>query len=84
MPDFQNNLKVIEYGIKEKLFRDDINPDLANRSLFHLGRSIMDQNLYPFELFSRNEVVKNVFINYLKGISTLKGLDLINNLEQKF
>ena len=60
MPDYRNNIKVIERGIKEKLFRKDINPDIVNRCLYSLGRSTMDFDLYPFEEFSRREVVKNV------------------------
>lgn len=83
MPDYRNNKQVIEKGIKEKLFREDINPDLANRCLYNLGRSIMDYDLYPFDLFTRRDVIKNIFINYLRGISTPKGLELINILEQK-
>ena len=35
----------------------------------------MDFELYPFEEFTRREVVTNVFINYLKGISTNEGID---------
>lgn len=81
MPDYGNNQEVIETGIKEKLFRDDINPDLVNRCLYMLGRSIMDDNLFPFEQFARREVVKNVFINFLRGISTTEGNELINKLE---
>jgi TetR/AcrR family transcriptional regulator, cholesterol catabolism regulator len=84
MPDYRNNQQVIEKGIKEKLFRSDVNPDLANRCLYNLGRSILDNDMYPFEMFSRREVVKNIFINYLKGISTSKGLDLISRLEAQF
>jgi AcrR family transcriptional regulator len=84
LPDYQNNLKVIERGIKEKLFRNDINPDLVNRCLFFMVRSIIDNDLYPIEQFSRNEVAKNTFINYLRGISTLKGIKLINRLDVKF
>jgi AcrR family transcriptional regulator len=84
MPDYRNNIEVIEKGIKEKLFRKDINPDLVNRCLFSLVRSIMDQDLYPFEEFTRREVVKNIFISYLRGISTVEGVELINQLEVKF
>ena len=81
MPDYRNNIEVIDRGISEKLFREDINPDLVNRCLFSLGRSIIDDDLYPFEQFSRRDVVKHVFINYLKGISTPKGISLIEKLE---
>ena len=84
MPDYRNNKQLIERGIKEKLFRKDINPELVNRCLYSHVRSIMDQDLYPFEQFTRREVVKNIFINYLRGISTKVGIELINRLEAKF
>jgi TetR/AcrR family transcriptional regulator, cholesterol catabolism regulator len=84
MPDYRNNIQLIERGISENLFRKDINPDLANRCLYSMIRSIMDQELYPFEQFTRREVIKNSFINYLRGISTVEGLELVNNLEAEF
>lgn len=84
MPDYRNHQQVIEKGIEEGLFRSDVNPDLANRCMYNLGRSIMDNDLYPFEMFSRLDVVRNIFINYVRGISTSKGLELINQLEIKF
>jgi AcrR family transcriptional regulator len=84
MPDFRSNIQVIEKGISEKLFRKEINPDLVNRCLHSLGKSTMDNDIYPFEQFSRREVTKNVFIAYLRGISTEKGIDLINKLEKDY
>jgi AcrR family transcriptional regulator len=84
LPDFSSNVKVIEKGISEKLFRKEINPELVNRCLHSLGRSTMDNDMYPFELYPRREVIKNIFINYLRGISTEKGLDLINKLEKDY
>lgn len=84
MPDFRNNIQVIERGIKEELFRDDINPDIVNRCLYSLGRSALDYELYPFEEFTRRDVIKNVFLNYLKGVSTKKGIDMINSLEPTY
>jgi TetR/AcrR family transcriptional regulator, cholesterol catabolism regulator len=84
MPDYRANIQVIERGIKEKHFRKDINPEIVNRCLYLLGRSTMDFELYPFEDFSRREVIKNVFINYMKGISTIEGINLINILEAEF
>ncbi len=84
MPDYRNHMQVIERGIREKLFRKDINPDLANRNLYCMGRAVMDNDLFPFETFSRREVIKNGFINYLRGISTPAGLMLIDELESKY
>jgi AcrR family transcriptional regulator len=84
IPDYRNNRLVIERGIKEKHFRKDINPDLVNRCMDHLVRSIMNNDLYPFDQFTRRDVIRNVFINYLRGISTVEGVELINKLERKF
>lgn len=84
MPDYRNHYQVIEKGIKEGYFRKEINADLVNRCLYNLGRSVMDSDQYPYEQFSRREVIKSIFINYLRGISTSKGLTLINQLEVKF
>lgn len=84
MPDYRSNIQVIEKGISEKLFRKEINPDLVNRCLYSLARSAMDNNLYPFDQFSRREVIQNVFINYIRGISTPEGLNLINKLEKNY
>ncbi len=84
LPDYRNHFQVIEKGIKEGLFRKEINPHLVNRCLYNLGRSIMDNDLYPYEKFSRHDVIRNIFFNYLRGISTPKGLDLINKLEKEF
>jgi hypothetical protein len=83
MPDYGNNAEVIERGIKEKLFRKDLNTDLVNRCMYSFVRSIMDYDLYPFEEFSRRDVIGNTLINYLRGISTTEGLELINRLERK-
>jgi AcrR family transcriptional regulator len=84
MPDISNNVQLIEKGIKEKLFRKDINPDLVNRCFYSIAKSMMDQELFSFEKYSRREVMQNTFVNYLRGISTPAGLDLINKLELKY
>lgn len=84
MPDYRNYQEFLERGIKEKLFRKDVNTDIANRCLFSLFRSSMDPDLYPFEMFSRREIIRNLIINYLRGISTPAGINLINQLEHRF
>jgi AcrR family transcriptional regulator len=84
IPDYKNHQEIIDKGIADGFFRADVDSDIANRCLYFLGRSIMDDELYPFDLFSRNEVIRNTFLNYLKGISTTKGLDLIKRLETNF
>jgi len=84
MPDYRTNQEVIESGIKQKLFRKDIDADLVNRCLYMIFMSVMNQELFPFDQFTRREVLKAGVLNYLRGISTPEGLELINKLEKKF
>jgi TetR/AcrR family transcriptional regulator, cholesterol catabolism regulator len=84
LPGYKVNMLLIERGIKENYFRDNINPDVVSRCLYLLIRSIMDQDVFPSDGFTRREVVKNLFVNYLRGISTDKGLELINKLDSEF
>lgn len=84
MPDYRDNVKIIDKGIKQKLFRKNINPVIVNSCLYSLGRSIMDNDIYPYDEFTRKEVIKNVFINYLRGISTPEGVEFINKREEKY
>jgi AcrR family transcriptional regulator len=84
MPDYKYTQQVIERGIKEKLFRKDINPDLANRCMDSLGKSMMNNDIYPYDQFNRRDVIRNTVINYMKGISTPEGVELINKFERKF
>ncbi|HVN57950.1 MAG TPA: TetR/AcrR family transcriptional regulator [Bacteroidales bacterium] len=84
MPDYRSNIEVIVSGIKQKLFRKDINPDIVNRCLHVIFMSVMNQELFPYDQFTRKEVMKAGVLNYLRGISTEAGTELINKLEKKF
>lgn len=84
LPDYSNHQTIIENGIKDGYFRSDVDPDLANRCLYYLGTSIMNYELYPYETFKRKDVIRNTFINYLRGISTPKGYQLIDKHEAEF
>jgi len=44
--------------------------------------SVMNNDLYPFEQFSRRDVLKNTIVIYLKGIATPEGLEIIQKLEK--
>lgn len=84
MPDYRSTQMVIERGMRERYFRKDIHPDLVNRCMDSLAKSVFNNDLYPYDQFSRREVIASVLINYLRGISTPEGVNLINKLEKKF
>jgi hypothetical protein len=42
-----------------------------------------DKDLFPSENLSSRDMIRDFFINNIRGISTQKGLDLINFYEKK-
>lgn len=83
LPYVKNNEVIIERGIKEGIFRKDIDVKIINRCMLEVAKMSNDREIFPPDHFTDSEVIKNVYINYLRGISTQKGLDLINYHEKK-
>jgi AcrR family transcriptional regulator len=75
-PYFEENRIMLERGIKEGIFRSDIDIDLTNKCLLGMVR-MTERKDESLEEFSSQEMIKDFYVNYLRGISTPKGLDLI-------
>jgi hypothetical protein len=67
-------------GIKEELYRKTIDVAFISRLYFSSMISIKDIDLFPQQLFSINTLMENYLEYHLRGISTEKGLQLLNNL----
>lgn len=82
LPYFSNNSEILNRGIKEGVFRDDIDVEITNKCLLEVARVTNDRNIFPPDYFENKDVIRNFYINYLRGISTPRGLDLINKYEK--
>lgn len=82
IPFLRINAEIVNQGIKEGIFREDLDVQIINMCLFEVSKMSNDTELFPPDDFLRKDVIRNVYINYLRGISTQKGLDLINYYEK--
>lgn len=82
-PYLKNNIEVLKRGIKEGVFREDIDIDITNKCMLEVVRMSNDSNVFPPDDFPNKDVIRNFYINYLRGISTQKGLDLIDYHEKR-
>ena len=83
LPYFSNNSDILNRGIKEGVFRDDIDVEITNKCLLEVARVTNDKSVFPPDYFENKDVIRSFYLNYLRGISTQKGLDLINFYEKK-
>jgi AcrR family transcriptional regulator len=80
---YGSNSEILRRGIKEGVFRKDLNIEITNKCMEEVARMANDKNVFPPDDFLNKDVIRNFYINYLRGISTQKGLDLINFYEKK-
>lgn len=78
-----NNTEILKRGIKEGLFRKDIDIDITNKCLTEVARLANDTDDIATGSYPDEQVIRNFYINYLRGISTQEGLKHIDKYEKK-
>ncbi len=67
-------------GINEGLFRKDFDIKIVAK-LFHEQMNLIgDDNIFPKDEYNFQDIFKNLVINFVRGISTRKGSELIDHI----
>lgn len=90
--DFSDQIKskmkdFVTKGINEGVFRSEINPEIAAILIYEqigLLHNESGREVFPASKFSSAEVFEHIAINYIRGMSTLKGLELIDYYYNKY
>jgi len=82
VPFIDNNCEILRKGVEQGIFRDDLNVELTNKCMLEVAKITVDKEIFPPDHFPGAEVVRNFYLNYLRGISTAKGLELIDKYEK--
>ena len=68
---------MLKKGINEGLFRKEIEIEIVAKLLHEQFRIMSDEQIFPSLRYSRAIVFENIMINFLRGIATRKGLEII-------
>jgi AcrR family transcriptional regulator len=75
--DFSMTQKLLETGIEQGVFRDDINIDIVNRTL-HTLFDLFGHNSDMIDSgFDRKDMFDHILVPFFRGISTKKGRKLL-------
>lgn len=81
----KNNIKqfitLLERGVKEKLFRKEINTSIVAILLMEQFKLLNNEEVFSEEKFSRAEVFENIVMNFMRGIATQEGLAMIEKFD---
>jgi TetR/AcrR family transcriptional regulator, cholesterol catabolism regulator len=81
IPYISNNSEILKRGIDEGVFRNDINIELTNKCMQEVAKMANDKSVFPADAYTNKDILRNFYMNYLRGISTQKGLNLIDQYE---
>jgi AcrR family transcriptional regulator len=82
-PDHEAGVRILEQGISQDIFRGNINTDILSRAFRGIAGLANDEELFPPERFERREIMQNVMVSFMRGISTPKGIQLIDSMENE-
>jgi AcrR family transcriptional regulator len=75
--------KIIEEGVAQSFFRNDIYVDIVKVFFFSLMTTHNHNNKDLFQRYSIVDIFENTILCYIRGISTPKGLKLIDDVLQR-
>ncbi len=69
-------------GVKEGLFRNDLDYELISRLCEEMTRNVMEKELY--RLYDLQHIFRNIIIVFVRGFATKEGIAVIDKfLEQE-
>ncbi|MCU0377579.1 MAG: TetR/AcrR family transcriptional regulator [Bacteroidales bacterium] len=82
LPDYKGSENIIIKGIEQGHFRKEIDIEIVSRCFQGLGEMISDVSKFPPEKYLQRDLIKNVMVSYMRGISTPAGTEIIEQLER--
>ncbi|MGQ7868274.1 TetR/AcrR family transcriptional regulator [Sunxiuqinia sp. sy24] len=67
-------------GINEGLFRKEIHVDIVSKLFYEQINLISDEAVFPHDEYVFADLFKSLMINFIRGISTRKGIDLVDEM----
>jgi AcrR family transcriptional regulator len=76
-------LTLIRKGIKDGVFKEELTPEIVNEFWHEVMNIFMNEEIFPRNRFSQDDLFKNIIMPYFVGISTEKGKALIEKYFKK-
>lgn len=70
----------VKRGMEMGIYRENLNIEFVSRIYFSGVNSIKDHNLFPIQLFSMLHLMDDYLEYHLRGITTVKGREILNSI----
>jgi TetR/AcrR family transcriptional regulator, cholesterol catabolism regulator len=76
---FSQIYRLLRKGINENLFRKEINIEIVAKILMEQLNVLSNEKSFPRDKYKMEEVLECIIVNFMRGIATQKGLEIIEN-----
>ena len=76
--------ELAKWGIKDGLFRKDIDIQVTSKTVLALLELLKDNNRFPVTEFSKERLTFGIMLPYLRGVCTDKGVQQLQDQEELF
>lgn len=76
--EFSVSYAILEKGIREEIFRREINIEIVDNFLHELVNFLHNSERLKLLNLNKESILQNILLPYFRGICTRKGLDLID------
>ncbi|NSW45125.1 MAG: TetR/AcrR family transcriptional regulator [Bacteroidales bacterium] len=79
----ENISRFIEMGKEQELFRADVDSDIHAKLIYEQVNIIQNSDIFPPEKYSASKIFEQATFTFIRGISTEKGLTIIDKYYKK-
>jgi len=72
--------KLLRKGIEQELFREDIDISIVSKLFHEQNNLIVNEEIFPPGQYNLSDIFQNLTINFMRGISTIKGIETIERM----
>jgi AcrR family transcriptional regulator len=72
--------ELLQKGISEGLFRQEINIPIVAKLFYQQMNLLADEKVFPRNEYNYSDVFQSLTINFMRGISTTKGIEFIDKM----
>ena len=76
--DYNRIVSLLNKGVSEGLFREDINVEIIARLNLEQFKLLSNQELFPEDKYSMVDIFENIVINFVRGIVTEQGSEILD------
>ncbi len=77
-------VQLADAGIKDGIFQEDMDVEVVGKTVLQLLKLLKDNSIFPVTEFSKERLTFGIMVPYLRGLCTIKGIELLHIQEELF